>query len=141
MQETTPWERVYGVQGGLHCVRTLGLNYRQGIKWKSRVIVAPFHLVFDDATVMIPIKLTTMMLDLLAVESSPAGALIDEQKGFRQGEPEAQSKPQHQKSFTDGGAGYRSRYLSHAKRALYHLSYAPCILNNPDQALLQKTNA
>ena len=27
-----------------------------------------------------------------------------------------------------GGAGYRSRYLSHAKRALYHLSYAPrCI--------------
>ena len=29
------------------------------------------------------------------------------------------------KSF--GGAGYRSRYLSHAKRALYHLSYAPVI--------------
>ena len=28
-----------------------------------------------------------------------------------------------QKKF--GGAGYRSRYLSHAKRALYHLSYAP----------------
>ena len=25
----------------------------------------------------------------------------------------------------DGGAGYRSRYLSHAKRALYLLSYAP----------------
>ena len=24
-----------------------------------------------------------------------------------------------------GGAGYRSPYLSHAKRALYHLSYAP----------------
>ena len=24
-----------------------------------------------------------------------------------------------------GGAGYRSRYLSHAKRALYHLSYTP----------------
>ena len=24
-----------------------------------------------------------------------------------------------------GSAGYRSRYLSHAKRALYHLSYAP----------------
>ena len=24
-----------------------------------------------------------------------------------------------------GGAGHRSRYLSHAKRALYHLSYAP----------------
>jgi hypothetical protein len=29
-----------------------------------------------------------------------------------------------QKDFL-GGAGYRSRYLSHAKRALYHLSYAP----------------
>ena len=26
-----------------------------------------------------------------------------------------------------GGAGYRSRYLSHAKRALYHLSYAPIV--------------
>ena len=26
-----------------------------------------------------------------------------------------------------GGAGYRSRYLSHAKRALYHLSYAPVL--------------
>ena len=25
-----------------------------------------------------------------------------------------------------GDAGYRSRYLSHAKRALYHLSYTPC---------------
>jgi hypothetical protein len=24
-----------------------------------------------------------------------------------------------------GAAGYRSRYLSHAKRALYHLSYSP----------------
>ena len=24
-----------------------------------------------------------------------------------------------------GGAGYRSRYLSHAKRALFHVSYAP----------------
>ena len=27
-----------------------------------------------------------------------------------------------------GGAGYRSRYLSHAKRALYHLSYAPSLI-------------
>ena len=27
-----------------------------------------------------------------------------------------------------GGAGYRSRYLSHAKGALYHLSYAPVIV-------------
>ena len=29
-----------------------------------------------------------------------------------------------------GGAGYRSRYLSHAKRALYHLSYAPVVTYN-----------
>ena len=29
-----------------------------------------------------------------------------------------------------GGAGYRSRYLSHAKRALYHLSYAPILIGN-----------
>ena len=41
-------------------------------------------------------------------------------------------QPHHNecKKLTDfqkgiGGAGYRSRYLSHAKRALYHLSYAP----------------
>jgi hypothetical protein len=27
--------------------------------------------------------------------------------------------------ITSGGAGYRSPYLSHAKRALYHLSYTP----------------
>ena len=26
-----------------------------------------------------------------------------------------------------GDAGYRSRYLSHAKRALYHLSYTPAV--------------
>ena len=25
----------------------------------------------------------------------------------------------------NGAGGYRSRYLSHAKRALYHLSYSP----------------
>ena len=31
-----------------------------------------------------------------------------------------------------GGAGYRSRYLSHAKRALYHLSYAPSMASCPD---------
>ena len=31
-------------------------------------------------------------------------------------------KPKLKKS---GDAGYRSRYLSHAKRALYHLSYTP----------------
>jgi hypothetical protein len=29
------------------------------------------------------------------------------------------------KKIKFGGAGYRSRYFSHAKRALYHLSYAP----------------
>ena len=28
-----------------------------------------------------------------------------------------------------GDAGYRSRYLSHAKRALYHLSYTPLTIN------------
>ena len=28
---------------------------------------------------------------------------------------------------SSGDAGYRSRYLSHAKRALYHLSYTPLI--------------
>ena len=28
-----------------------------------------------------------------------------------------------------GGAGYRSPYLSHAKRALYHLSYTPRLIH------------
>ena len=30
------------------------------------------------------------------------------------------------KQALDGDAGYRSPCLSHAKRALYHLSYTPC---------------
>ena len=38
------------------------------------------------------------------------------------------SKTHTCKRKKDGGAGYRSRYLSHAKRALYHLSYAPCTI-------------
>ena len=37
-----------------------------------------------------------------------------------------------------GGAGYRSRYLSHAKRALYHLSYAPCVGEQVLQANLDQ---
>ena len=39
--------------------------------------------------------------------------------------PTNPGKHENKKSF--GGAGYRSRYLSHAKRALYHLSYAPSL--------------
>ena len=34
-----------------------------------------------------------------------------------------------------GGAGYRSRYLSHAKRALYHLSYAPTMGHNNSEVV------
>ena len=34
-----------------------------------------------------------------------------------------QAKPKYEKIV--GGAGHRSPYLSHAKRALYHLSYTP----------------
>ena len=34
-------------------------------------------------------------------------------------------KSKTQKTKTSGDAGYRSPYLSHAKRALYHLSYIP----------------
>ncbi len=30
---------------------------------------------------------------------------------------------------TPGEAGYRSQYLSHAKRALYHLSYIPITIS------------
>ena len=33
--------------------------------------------------------------------------------------------PQQKSKRLFGGAGYRSPYLSHAKRALYHLSYTP----------------
>ena len=35
-------------------------------------------------------------------------------------------EPQKQNKNNNGDAGYRSPYLSHAKRALYHLSYIPC---------------
>ena len=35
---------------------------------------------------------------------------------------------QHKKLV--GDAGYRSPYLSHAKRALYHLSYIPCVVDD-----------
>ena len=31
-----------------------------------------------------------------------------------------------------GDIGYRSRYLSHAKRALYHLSYIPMVKSTAD---------
>ena len=36
---------------------------------------------------------------------------------------------ERKKVFGDGG--YRSPYLSHAKRALYHLSYVPRLLEHP----------
>ena len=39
-------------------------------------------------------------------------------------------KERQKKKKSYGGAGYRSRYLSHAKRALYHLSYAPYVFND-----------
>ena len=35
------------------------------------------------------------------------------------------NKEKKQKKSENGDAGYRSPYLSHAKRALYHLSYIP----------------
>ena len=35
-----------------------------------------------------------------------------------------------------GDAGYRSRYLSHAKRALYHLSYTPLKMNAFENVLI-----
>ena len=41
--------------------------------------------------------------------------------------PSIQTQTNCCKTKSFGGAGYRSRYLSHAKRALYHLSYAPCL--------------
>ena len=43
----------------------------------------------------------------------------------RQRSPLAMEK---KKFLKHGAAGHRSRYLSHAKRALYHLSYSPNLL-------------
>ena len=37
----------------------------------------------------------------------------------------AEKKWRVERREKDGGEGYRSPYLSHAKRALYHLSYTP----------------
>ena len=39
------------------------------------------------------------------------------------------------KKKNSGDAGYRSPYLSHAKRALYHLSYVPKLVNARPQVL------
>lgn len=39
--------------------------------------------------------------------------------------PQTDKKKKRKVSSGDGAAGYRSLYLSHAKRALYHLSYSP----------------
>ena len=36
----------------------------------------------------------------------------------------------------DGDAGYRSPYLSHAKRALYHLSYIPFLSTETTKTVL-----
>ena len=46
---------------------------------------------------------------------------------FRKGEGVSQNKNEKKTSCerANGGAGYRSPCLSHAKRALYHLSYTP----------------
>jgi hypothetical protein len=38
-----------------------------------------------------------------------------------------------EKRIWNGDAGYRSPYLSHAKRALYHLSYIPLMNVNPER--------
>ena len=39
----------------------------------------------------------------------------------------ATSRRVNENKIVSGDAGYRSPYLSHAKRALYHLSYIPCV--------------
>jgi hypothetical protein len=39
------------------------------------------------------------------------------------------SAPNAESKNIIGDAGYRSRYLSHAKRALFHLSYTPVLAN------------
>ena len=38
-----------------------------------------------------------------------------------------------------GAAGYRSRYFSHAKRALYHLSYSPSRLIDQNFLIVSET--
>ena len=39
-----------------------------------------------------------------------------------------QMKKKKKVTFSNGEVGYRSPYLSHAKRALYHLSYIPVVI-------------
>ena len=40
-----------------------------------------------------------------------------------------QMKKKKKVTFSNGEVGYRSPYLSHAKRALYHLSYIPVVIS------------
>ena len=46
----------------------------------------------------------------------------------------------HHAPLKSGGAGYRSPYLSHAKRALCHLSYAPSFFRPPVQGTRRSRN-
>ena len=51
---------------------------------------------------------------------------ICNEKTKEKGRPHASGKEQK----VSGDGGYRSPYLSHAKRALYHLSYVPGVVDS-----------
>jgi hypothetical protein len=64
----------------------------------------------DDANLFLPLHSATLLhIIYQSAMYTPGGAWSENEE----------------KSF--GDAGYRSPYLSHAKRALYHLSYVPFI--------------
>ena len=48
------------------------------------------------------------------------------------------TKTETKEKEKSGGEGYRSPYLSHAKRALYHLSYTP--FHSPSKPALHQAN-
>lgn len=50
------------------------------------------------------------------------------QLGFKLTDEQTKNKKKKKKWKKDGDAGDRTLYLSHAKRALYHLSYIPNLL-------------
>ncbi len=60
-----------------------------------------------------------VQLDRMYVDGAD-GRRIESCTGWYENDP-----IQKDKSESCGAGGHRSRYLSHAKRALYHLSYSP----------------
>ena len=86
------------------------------------------------ARVRFPDVACTQLFSFYPMAQSDFGDLrfVSGEEGGREGGRRAPvslatSRRVNENKIVSGDAGYRSPYLSHAKRALYHLSYIPCV--------------